>query len=134
MVSAAKRTRSSKRARNASARIGRKPRTSSPGEPSGPVSHETWVRVARTLKAVAHPERLRIIDLLETGERSVGEIVDALGAKAAVTSQQLGLMRDRGVLNARRDGNHVYYRIANPNVVQVIHCIRRSCRMNASNA
>jgi len=87
-----------------------------------------WNRVARTLKAVAHPLRLRIIDLLEDGERSVGEIVEALGAKPAVTSQQLGLMRDRGVLDARRDGNHVYYCIANRHVVDVIHCIRRLCR------
>jgi ArsR family transcriptional regulator len=87
-----------------------------------------WNRVARTLKAVAHPMRLRIIDLLEGGERSVGDIVDALGTKPAVTSQQLGLMRDRGVLEARREGNHVYYRIANRHVVDVIHCIRRSCK------
>jgi ArsR family transcriptional regulator len=91
-----------------------------------------WNRVARTLKAVAHPLRLRIIDLLEGGERSVGDIVDALGAKPAVTSQQLGLMRDRGVLEARREGTHVYYRIANRHVVNVIHCIRRSCRASES--
>jgi len=116
------------------ARPGRPKKNGRPGPDAGPserrktIPYETWTRVARTLKAVAHPERLRIIDLLEGGERSVGVIVRALGAKPAVTSQQLGLMRDRGVLAARRDGNHVYYRIANPHVVQVIHCIRRSCR------
>jgi len=93
-----------------------------------------WIRVARTLKAVAHPLRLRIIDCLESGERSVGEIVEAIGAKPAVTSQQLGLMRDRGVLEARREGTHVYYRIANRHVVNVIHCVRRSCRTNESEA
>lgn len=93
-------------------------------------SPEVWIRVARTLKAVAHPIRLQIIDLLERGERSVGEIVTTLGTKSALTSQQLGLMRDRGVLEARREGNHVYYRIANSHVVQVIHCVRRSCRMD----
>jgi len=87
-----------------------------------------WDRVARMLKAVAHPMRLKILDVLEEGERSVGEIVEATGAKSAITSQQLGLMRDRGVLEARRDGNHVYYCIANRHVVEVVHCIRRSCR------
>jgi len=141
MVAEAKAGRSTKRAGKPAARAGRKgrrtPRKPRPethaDAPRRPISHEAWVRVARTLKALAHPERLRIIDLLETGERSVGDIVHALGAKAAVTSQQLGLMRDRGILDARREGNHVYYRIANPNVVQVIHCIRRSCRANEPN-
>lgn len=103
-------------------------RTSGPGGNGDAAGPPDWSRVARTLKAVAHPLRLRIIDLLEGGERSVGEIVDALGSKPAVTSQQLGLMRDRGVLEARREGNHVYYRIANRHVVEVIHCIRRSCK------
>ncbi|MFP3937334.1 MAG: ArsR/SmtB family transcription factor [Phycisphaerae bacterium] len=88
---------------------------------------EKWELVARTLKAVAHPLRLRIIDLLEGGERSVGDISESLGAKPAVTSQQLGLMRDRGILDVRHEGTHAYYRIANPNVVEVIHCVRRSC-------
>jgi len=120
------------------ARPGRRARSERPGsEADSPaqakaIPDETWVRVARTLKAVAHPERLRILHLLEGGERSVGAIVEALGAKPAVTSQQLGLMRDRGVLAARREGNHVYYRIANRHVVNVIHCIRRSCRTGES--
>jgi ArsR family transcriptional regulator len=83
--------------------------------------------VARTLKAVAHPKRLRILEVLEGGERSVGDIVEATGAKPAITSQQLGLMRDRGILEARREGNHVFYRIGNPHVLEVIECIRRSC-------
>ncbi len=103
---------------------GRRPRA---GKRGGAFPPETWTRVARTLKAVAHPDRLRIIDLLERGEMSVGEIVEALGSRPAAVSQQLGLMRDRGVLAARRQGQHVYYRIANPHVVKVIHCIRASC-------
>ncbi len=79
------------------------------------------------LKAVAHPLRLRIIELLEGGEMCVSELVDALGTKPAITSQQLGLMRDRGVLMSRRDGNRVYYRVSNPKVLQVIQCIRDHC-------
>lgn len=91
------------------------------------IAPEKWELVARTLKAVAHPLRLRIIDLLEDGERSVGDISEALGAKPAVTSQQLGLMRDRGLLDVRHEGTRAYYRIAKPDVVQVIHCVRRCC-------
>ena len=97
------------------------------GHRPAPLPKEKLNQVARTLKAVAHPLRLRIIELLEGGERAVGDIVAALGAKPAIVSQQLGLMRDRGVLAARREGPHVYYRIANRHVVKVIHCVRKSC-------
>jgi len=108
----------------------RKRAPSSAGPPRYPIRPEEWNRIARALKAVAHPTRLQILDLLEGGECNVGEIVNTLGTKNAVSSQQLGLMRDRGVLMARREGNHVYYRVANPHLVEVVHCIRRSCRMN----
>lgn len=85
-------------------------------------------RAAETLKAVAHPVRLRIVDLLgRFGEMNVGELVAALDAKPAITSQQLGLMKDRGVLACRRDGNKVYYRLANPNLVRLLDCIRDHC-------
>jgi len=84
-------------------------------------------RVAHTLKAVAHPLRLRIVELLEDDELCVSDLIKALGTKPAVTSQQLVLMKDRGVLASRRDGNRVYYRVSNPNVVRVIQCIRDHC-------
>lgn len=54
----------------------------------------------------------------------VTALIEALGTKPAITSQQLGLMKDRGVLASRRDGNHVYYRVVNPGVIRVLHCIR----------
>lgn len=80
--------------------------------------------MAHTLKAVAHPLRLRIIELLEDREMCVSDLIESLGAKPAITSQQLGLLKDRGVLDSRREGNRVYYRVVNPNVVRVIRCIR----------
>ena len=92
------------------------------------LTKEKLERMARTLKAVAHPLRLRIIEALEDGERTVGDIVADAGAKPAITSQQLGMMRDRGILAARRDGPHVYYSIANRHVLDVIGCARRCCR------
>lgn len=91
------------------------------------VRQETLDRVAHTLKAVAHPLRLRIIELLEDKEMCVSDLIKALGTKPAITSQQLVLMKDRGVLASRRDGSRVYYRVSNPNVVQVIQCIRDHC-------
>jgi ArsR family transcriptional regulator len=82
-------------------------------------------RAAAVLKAVAHPVRLRIVELLEGGERSVGELQELLGVAQSLTSQHLSQMRMRGVLRARRQGTLVYYSVANPDVVKVIHCIRR---------
>lgn len=93
----------------------------------GAIRHEALDRVAHTLKAVAHPLRLRIIELLEDEEMCVSELIKALGTKPAITSQQLVLMKDRGILASRRDGSRVYYRVSNPNVVRVIQCIRDHC-------
>jgi DNA-binding transcriptional ArsR family regulator len=84
--------------------------------------------VADVLKAVAHPARLHIIELLETKEMCVGDIVTALGGKQAITSQQLNMMKDKGVLNCRRNGTKVYYRIENKNVIKLLHCIYDHCK------
>ena len=83
---------------------------------------------AEVLKAVAHPVRLQIIELLETKEMCVGDIVMALGGKQAITSQQLNMMKDKGILNCRRDGAKVYYRIENKNVIKLLNCIYDHCK------
>ncbi len=84
-------------------------------------------RVSDVLKAIANPIRLQIVEALEHGEMCVGDISDRIGARQAITSQQLTLMRDRGVLSCRRDGAKVFYRIENPNVIRVLHCIYNHC-------
>ena len=84
--------------------------------------------VAEVLKAVAHPVRLQIVELLEHREMCVGDIVDALGGKQAVTSQQLNLMKDKGILGCRRDGTKVFYRIENKSVIKLLHCMYDHCR------
>ena len=86
---------------------------------------EQLQRAAETLRVVSHPARLRIVEILVGGERSVTEIQDTLGITQSQTSQHLSNMRVRGVLKCRKDGNMVYYSIANPDVVKVIHCIRQ---------
>lgn len=83
--------------------------------------------VAEVLKAVAHPVRLQIIELLETTEMCVGDIVAALGGKQAITSQQLNMMKDKGVLSCRRNGTKVYYRIEDQKVVRLLQCIYDHC-------
>ena len=90
--------------------------------------------VAEVLKAVAHPVRLQIVEALEHGEMSVGDITEAVGAKQAVTSQQLTMMKHKGVLASRRDGAKVYYRIENKNVIKLLHCIYDHCDANERSA
>jgi ArsR family transcriptional regulator len=79
---------------------------------------------AQVLKAVAHPLRLRVIELLESGEKTVSELQAALGVAQSSMSQQLIAMKSRGVLSSRRDGNQVYYEIANRDVLLIVHCVR----------
>ena len=88
------------------------------------LSENVAERVAAVLKAVGHPVRLQIVALLEGRELCVGDIVKALGAKPAMTSQQLTMMRDKHVLACRRDGAKVYYRIANPKFLAGCRLIR----------
>ena len=83
--------------------------------------------VSEVLRAVAHPARLQIVEALVPGEMSVGDIVRAVGEKQAITSQQLNMMKDKGVLGSRRDGSKVYYRIENKNVIRLLDCIYNHC-------
>jgi ArsR family transcriptional regulator len=79
--------------------------------------------VAMILKTIAHPVRLQILELLQAKERCVGEIVEALTGKQAITSQQLNTMKAKGILGRRRDGTRVYYQIKNKGVIKFLHCI-----------
>ncbi len=96
------------------------------------MDHEIAQHVAEVLKAIAHPVRLQIIELLEHGELCVGDIVDKLTLPQSVASQQLGLMRDKQVLKCRRDGTKAFYSIKNPNVLNLLHCMYAHCDQNQS--
>ena len=85
------------------------------------------VQVAEVLKAIAHPIRLQIVELLQAKEMCVGDIAEALGGKQAVNSQQLNMIKAKGVLSCRRDGARVYYRIENRNVINLLRCIYDHC-------
>ena len=84
--------------------------------------------VAEVLKAIAHPIRVQIVELLQAEEMCVGDIAEAMGGKQAVTSQQLNMMKAKGVLSCRRDGARVYYRIENRNVIKLLDCIYDHCK------
>jgi len=83
-------------------------------------------RAANVLRAVAHPVRLKIIELLDEGEMTVTQIQEALGTTQSVTSQQLSLMKSRGILKSRRNGKSVHYSVERPEVIHVINCLKES--------
>lgn len=75
-------------------------------------------------KTLASSKRLEIINALKDGEKTVGELVEILGVPKANVSQHLAVMRHKGILLSRRDGVNIYYRIANPKVVQACALMR----------
>jgi ArsR family transcriptional regulator len=90
------------------------------------IDMETLERVAPIIRNAAHPMRLRILDYLQReGEpRSVTQIVEACNAPQAIVSQQLRILKDQGILLAKREKTHILYDIANRSVLQLLQCIR----------
>ena len=81
-------------------------------------------RAARSLKAMSHPLRLKILCTLGDNEASVQDIVDAVGTSQSNISQHLAILRDKAILTARKDANRVYYRVGDPRTLRLI-CMMR---------
>ena len=80
---------------------------------------------AEFFRVLGHPVRVRILELLRDGERSVGDLQGALEIDSSGTSQHLGALRKQGLLEARRDGNNVYYRVKDPRTFQLLEIARQ---------
>ncbi len=72
------------------------------------------------LKAMAHDGRLQILCLLLGGEKSVSEIETTFSMRQAAASQQLSRLRLSGLVESRRDGKSIYYRIADERVLAIV--------------
>jgi ArsR family transcriptional regulator len=81
---------------------------------------QEYEQLADLFKAVAHPARLQILDLLRGGELCVCHIEAALGKRQAYVSQQLMALREAGLVASRRDGLQVYYWIADTRVESLL--------------
>jgi len=79
---------------------------------------------ARAMKAMAHPLRLKILCVLGGNEVSVQDIVEAVGTSQSNISQHLAILRDKGVLRARKDANRVYYRVGDERTLQLLGMMR----------
>ena len=81
--------------------------------------------VADVLKAVAHPLRLRIVAVLCEGEENVTALAEKVEASQAIVSQQLRILRSRGLVAASRQGGFATYRIVEQNLRGLVRCMER---------
>ena len=95
------------------------------------VSSETLItrdedieRASRSLKAMSHPLRLKILCTLGDQELSVQDIVERVGTSQSNISQHLAILRDKNILASRKDANRVYYRVGDSRTLRLISMMR----------
>jgi len=81
-------------------------------------------RAALSMKAMAHPLRLKILCTLGDQEVSVQEIVELVGTSQSNISQHLAILRDKGILSSRKDANRVYYKVGDARTLRLIGMMR----------
>lgn len=81
-------------------------------------------RASRSLKAISHPLRLKILCTLGDTEVSVQDLVDAVGTSQSNISQHLAIMRDKGILVTRKEANRVFYRVEDVRILRLITMMR----------
>jgi DNA-binding transcriptional ArsR family regulator len=74
-------------------------------------------------KTISNPNRQAILDMMRAGEITVTELVKKTGISQANLSQHLSILRSKGVVNTRRDGNNIYYSISNMKIIQAYDLI-----------
>ncbi len=80
---------------------------------------------ARFFKALTHPARLAILELLRDGESCVCHLEAYLGLRQAYISQQLAVLRDSGLIQDRRDGWNIYYRVVDTRTFEVLDVVQK---------
>jgi ArsR family transcriptional regulator len=94
-------------------------------ENSGLITRDEDIeRAARSLKAMAHPLRLKILCVLGDQEISVQDIVDRVGTTQSNISQHLAILRDKGILSTRKEANRVFYRVDDSRTLSLIDMMR----------
>ena len=80
---------------------------------------------AEFFKALAHPARIKILELLYSGEMSVNELQTHLEIEASTVSQQLAVLRNRNIVEARKVGTSVFYRVRDSAVFELLEVARK---------
>ncbi len=84
---------------------------------------------AECLKVMAHPIRLRIVNILMQGEYAVHEIAELCSTSANQTCEHLRLLKGHSLLSSQRRGRTVYYKIASPQLPALLNCIKNNCQI-----
>lgn len=84
---------------------------------------ENAAAAGQLLKALGNPDRLLLLCQLVTGEMNVGELERRLGIVQPTLSQQLGVLRREGLVDTRRDGRQIFYRISSPEALAIIETL-----------
>jgi ArsR family transcriptional regulator len=82
-------------------------------------------QASRSLKAMSHPLRLKILCVLGDREVSVQDIVDNVGTSQSNISQHLAILRDKGILASRKDANRVFYRVGDERTLSLINMMQQ---------
>jgi ArsR family transcriptional regulator len=80
---------------------------------------------AGIFQALAHPTRVAIVEILRDGEFSAGAILDQLGLEQANVSQHLAVLRGKGIVSSRKDGNQVFYSLKHLMLLEVLEIMRQ---------
>jgi DNA-binding transcriptional ArsR family regulator len=84
---------------------------------------EALEQAAECLKVLAHPHRLRIVQMLLHGRYTVGELAEACGIPSPMASEHLRLMERCQLLKGEREGRKAYYRVAEPHLAKIMACV-----------
>ncbi|MEJ2346440.1 MAG: metalloregulator ArsR/SmtB family transcription factor [Gammaproteobacteria bacterium] len=95
-------------------------------------THQLYAQFARTGKALAHGNRLEFLEILSHGERSVETLARACELSVANTSQHLQQLRKAGLVCATKRAQHVYYRLSDESVVELLAVLRQVARSTLS--
>ncbi len=92
-----------------------------------PIDLDTLRRSAdsacRLMKVLSNPDRLLLLCQLSQGEKRVGELEELVGISQPTLSQQLGVLREEGLVNTRREGKNIYYEIASAQALAVMNVL-----------
>ena len=89
---------------------------------------DLFKRQARVLKSLANESRLMIVDRLSQGECGAGELTRLVGSDQSTVSKHLAVLRSHGIIEDRREGNAVIYRLMVPCVIDFLGCAARVLR------
>jgi len=87
------------------------------------ISPEFIQNAARVLKTLGHPDRIKIVEFLEDGEKTVGQIHRDLEMQQPIVSQHLKVMYDRNIVTFRQEGTRYFYSLANNFISKILNCM-----------